>query len=273
MHLLCLKYLYVYNKIRINFVALIVVNQYSMARLDSKGHLKGGIGPVSYHSYNGNVYIQAKPGRGYVKQTAATKKSASDFGRASSLARVIRASLFPILQNHSDNSFYRRFAAKVHIAAQDGNPQPKGSRSLINGNLSLLDHTDCNTSSPFTSYCSPAAEISLSGSRELSIALPEFQVLNHITVLREASHAELLYLVTVINPETNSVGHSELFRVELPLRDTLIPQQQFLTPALPEAHIIVVASAVFYYRNNNLAGMVGLNGKGFHPCEVTKVLR
>ena len=244
-----------------------------MAKLSTKGQIKGSVGPVSYHVYNDTVYIQSKPGKGNVKQTVATQKSASDFGRASSIAKAIRNSLFPILQNHSDNEFYRRFTARINTATQDGNPQPKGNRSLIDGNLSLLTAIDCNTASPFDSYCNLTPLISLSSSRQLIITLPEFLVLEHISAPAEATDAVLVFLVTAIHPDTNSESHSQLFKLELPLKDSLIPAQEWTSIILPEGQLILVASAVFYYRNNTLAGMVGLNGKEFHPCEVSRVLR
>lgn len=244
-----------------------------MARLGLKGQIGGSVGPVTYLAYNGTTYIRTKPGKGGVKQSSETKKSASDFGRASSLAKAIRNSLFPILQNHSDTSFYRRFTANVNAATQDGNPQPKGSRSLMEGNLSLLERIDCNTASPFSTYCTPSPELTLSDSGQLTIALPEFTVLEHIAQIPDATHATLAFLATVINPDTNAQSHAELFKLELALTNSLIPAQQWTTAVLPQGQLIVVASAVFYYRNNNLAGMVGLNSREFHPCEVSGVLR
>lgn len=244
-----------------------------MAKIDIKGHLRGGVGPIAYRTFNGSLIVQSKPGRGNVKQTSNTKKSASDFGRASSLAKAIRHSLYPILQNHSDSAFYRRFTAKVNAATQDGNPQPKGSRNLIDGNLSLLENIDCNTASPYADYCNLSPVLSVSDSRQLTIVLPEFSVLEHIIAPADATHAVLAFLVTVVNSNTSSQSHAELFKLELSLTNSDIPAQQWITQVLPEAQLIVVASAVFYYRNNNLAGMVALNGKEFHPCEVSGVLK
>lgn len=244
-----------------------------MAKIDIKGQLRGSVGPVTYHTYNGNSYIQSKPGKGNVKQSEATRLSASDFGRASSLAKTIRECLFPIVQHHSDPAFYRRFAAKVNAAAQDGNPQPKGSRSLINGNLAALASIDCNTATPFGDYCGLSPELSLSDSNALTIALPGFWVQEGIAPHADATDAELAFLITAINPETNTESHAELFKLQLPLRNGLIPAHQWTTATLPENRLIVIAAAVFYYRRNNLAGMIGLNGKGFHPCEVVGVLR
>lgn len=244
-----------------------------MAKIGFKGQLTGSVGPVYYRTFNGNSYIQTKPGRGNVKQTVATQKSASDFGRASSMAKAIRESLFPVLQHHSDTAFYRRFAAKVNAATQDGNPQPKGSRSLIDGNLALLSHIDCNTASPFSEYCKLSAELSLSDSNVLTISLPELQATESITTYADATDAELAFLVTVINPQDNTQTQAELFKLAIPLTNATISARQWTTASLPENQLIVVAAAVFYYRNNSLAGMIGLNGKGFHPCEVVGVFR
>ena len=244
-----------------------------MAKIGFKGQLTGSVGPVYYRTLNGSSCIQTKPGRGNVKQTEATRQSASDFGRASSMAKAIRESLFPVLQHHSDTAFYRRFAAKVNAATQDGNPQPKGSRSLIDGNLALLSHIDCNTASPFSEYCKGSPELSLSDSNVLTIALPELQVIESITPYTDATDAELAFLVTVINPQTNTQSHAELFKFAIPLSNATIPARQWTTASLPENQLIVVTAAVFYYRRNALVGLIGLNGKEFHPCEVVGVLR
>lgn len=244
-----------------------------MGKIDTKGNLKGAVGPIYYRLYNGDKIVQTKPGKGGVKQTAATKGSASDFGRASSLAKAIRKSLFPVLQNHSDSAFYRRFTALVNAATQANNPQPKGSRSLIEGNLSLLTSIDCNSASPFSSYCTLIPEASLSAARELTIALPEFNVLEQIVKPEDASHATLAFLVTAINPETNLETHAELFQLDMQLNNNLIAAQQWTTAALSENQLVVVTTALFYYKNNRLAGLVALNGKDFHPCEVSGVMR
>lgn len=219
------------------------------------------------------MYVRSKPGKGNVKQTSATKNSASDFGRASSLAKAIRLALFPILQNHSDNAFYRRLTTKANAATQANNATPKGSRALIDGDLTLLDHIDCNNASPFASHCGLFPTRSISGSRELTIALPEFALLEQIFVPAGATDAELVFLVTAINPVTNTESHAQMFRLELPLKESIIAAQQWTTEALPEAQLVILASAVFYYRKNNLAGMVAMNGKEHHPCEISAVLK
>ena len=248
-----------------------------MARINKKGQIIGSIGPVCYHAYNDETYIQSKPGKKKMKQTVATKKSASDFGRGSRLAKAIREAMFPIIQNRSDANFYRRFTTKINTATQDGNAQPIGSRTLLEGNLDLLHHIDCNLASPFVHYCKLTPTLTLSDSRELTIGLPEFSVLDYIAQKEKATHAELVFLVTALPPEIDPNNpiepKAELFRFAFPLKASLVPAQEWTTAVLPQAHIVVVASGLFYFRNNNLAGMVGLNEKEFHPCEITAVLK
>ncbi len=244
-----------------------------MARIDSKGRLTGSIGPVSYRTVNGTTYLQSKPGRGNVKQTSATQQTASDFGRASTMAKAIRQALFPIVQNHSDNAFYRRFTAQVHNATQDGNTQPKGSRSLWQGNLSVLTHMDCNLASPFANHCTLVPELALSIDRELTITLPAFTVTEGIIKQGDATDAALAFLVTCVDAETGAQTHAELFQLEMALANGQLPTQQWTTASVPENQLIIVASAVFYYRRNAVAGLIGRNSKEFHPCAVIAVMR
>jgi hypothetical protein len=147
----------------------------------------------------------------------------------------------------------------------------------MEGNLALLHNIDCNLASPFVNYCKLSPGLSLSDSRQLTIALPEFSVLDYIAQKEKATHAELVFLVTALPPEIDPDNpiepKAELFRFAFPLKASLIPAQQWTTDVLPQAHIVVVVSALFYYRNNALAGMVGLNEKEFHPCEVTMILK
>lgn len=255
------------------FVCQTTQNQQTMARIDSKGRLTGSIGPVSYRTFNGTTYLQSKPGKGNVQQTLATQQTASDFGRASTMAKSIRQALFPIVHNHSDTTFYRRFTAQVHTATQDGNPQPKGSRSLWHGNLSVLTNMECNAASPFANYCTLAPELTLSIDREVTITLPAFTVAEGIKQQGDATDATLAFLVTCVDAATGAQTHAELFQLDMELANGELPTQQWTTAAVPENQLIIVASAVFYYRRNAVAGLIGRNSKEFHPCAVIAVMR
>lgn len=241
-----------------------------MAKITPSGHLKGTVGPVSYRNLNGQMIVQSRPGS--VKQSKATKNSGFDFGRASRTSKAIRSALFPLLRDFQDAAFYRRLTGIVTNATLAGNSSPSGKRSLQDGDLSLMVNTDCNTSSPFSKYCLVEADGGLQDNR-LALSLPEIAIGEQLVRLPNASHATLSYLVVAIDPLTLNETHAELFELPLSFADQSTPAVAWLTQQLPENQLLLIASAVFYFRKNKLAGLIGLNHKDCHPCEITAVFR
>jgi len=241
-----------------------------MAKITSSGHIKGTVGPVSYRNLNGQTIVQSRPGK--VKQSKATKESGFDFGRASRTSKAIRLALFPLLRDFQDAAFYRRLTGLVTQATRAGNSSPSGKRNLRDGDLSLLANTDCNVNSPFAKYCLVEIDGGRDGER-LSLFLPAIEIQEQLVQLPNASHATLAYLVVAMDPETLAETHAELFELPLSFADQSTPETTWLTEPLPDNQLLLVASAVFYYRKNKLAGLIGLNSKDCHPCEITAVLR
>ncbi|GEP50740.1 hypothetical protein FNO01nite_14120 [Flavobacterium noncentrifugens] len=240
-----------------------------MAKITSSGQIKGTVGPVSYRSINGQAIVQSRPGT--IKQSKATKASGFDFGRASRTSKAIRTALFPVLRDFEDSAFYRRFTGLVTKATLAANSGISGRRILKDGDLSLLANTDCNNSSPFSRYCLVEVHGGIENHR-MSLSLPAFDIKQQLVQLPNATHATLCYLVVAINPETLAETHAEMF--ELPLSFTAVSTEAvaWLTGPLPENQLLVIASAIFYFRKNKLAGMIGQNSRDFHPCEITAVL-
>jgi len=103
--------------------------------------------------------------------------------------------------------------------------------------------------------------------------LPAIEIQEQLLQLPNASHATLAYLVVAMDPETLAETHAELFELPLSFADQSTPETAWLTEPIPENQLLLVTSAVFYYRKNKLAGLIGLNSKDCHPCEITAVLR
>ena len=240
-----------------------------MAKITPSGQIKGTVGPVSYRSLNGQAIVQSRPGT--VKQSKATKASGFDFGRASRTSKAIRSALFPVLRDFEDRFFYRRFTGLVTKATLAGNSGISGRRSLKDGDLSLLANTDCNGNSPFSRYCLVEVDGGIENHR-MSLSLPAFDIKEQLVQLPNATHATMCYLVAAINPETLAETHAELFELPFSFEDGSTAAVEWLTELLPENQLLVIASAMFYFRKNKLAGMVGLNSREFHPCEITAVL-
>lgn len=244
-----------------------------MAKITPKGQLSGIVGPVSYRVKNGVTVVQTKPGKGKMKQTEATASAASDFGSASTAARKIRTAMFPILQGHGDAALYRRFAAKVYEAVKLDTQHSKGKRTLADGDLSVLSGFDCNANSPFAKYCALWPMVAYDAGQNIVLSVPAFHPAEMIRAIPTASDSEICLLVTAFDPETLAETHTEMFRLPFALTDQEVPEQQWvLTGVVPNA-VVVLTAAVFYFRNNNAAGAVGLNGKHLHPCAIVAAFR
>jgi hypothetical protein len=244
----------------------------NMAKITAKGLLSGGVGPVAYRMLNGQGIVQSRPGKGGVKQTKSTKESASEFGNASAAAKAIRMALFPILQSHTDHRMHIRFTAKVFEAATANTILPRGSRTLKDGDLSMLDHFQFNTNSLFSDYCTLQPDLHMDASGQLVIDLPEFSPNEVLAFPYEASGCDVCYMVSVFDPISWQQVHAEVFRVTAAKGSSSVPAQEFQTAPVAAGHVVIVTAAILFVRNNNLMGNLQLNSKVLHPCEIVEVI-
>jgi len=244
-----------------------------MARINYKGQLSGSIGPISHRILDGVAIIQTKPAKGKLKQTEATKESASEFGIASKTAKQIRLGLFPIIQNLGDSHLHSRFGTSVYQATIRDNSEPKGKRILINGNFELLNDFEFNNNSEYSKYCNVKADFELNEEMELQISIPEFSSKDQIYSVEEASNAEIAYLITAFDESSFKVTYEAIFKHQFSTGDTSIPAQQWKSAKIAPNQLLFITTAVFYIRKNNLAGPIVLNNKQLHPCKVAGVIR
>lgn len=242
-----------------------------MARINAKGLLSGTVANYTFRVVDGRGIVQSKPGKGRVKQTAATKSSASEFGNAHALAKKIREAHFPLLQNLSDSKMYNRFATAVYNTILSAESLPKGVRTLADGDLGILDHFQFNIDSTFSKYCTVPMQAGLDKENRMRIVLDAFHPDAAIARASMATKAKLSFLVTAFQPEDGTQSHAELFQLAFDIADTSTAPQKWVSSTLPSEHIAFVSVALFYYRNNNLIGAVSLNSKKLHPSEILKV--
>lgn len=244
-----------------------------MARLNTKGQLSGGMGPVYYRILNGEPIIQAKPGKG-IRQSDGTKASASNFGIASNLAKHIRLSLFPLLQNMSDSYMYTRFTPRIFKAVSNGRKQSENTPTLIEGDFSGLNSFQFNINSVFNDFCNLKPDFNREDDGKLAITVPAFSSNNTITSIESATHCEICYLVTAFDSQINIVTYQDVFKTTVTLNNSeIIPVVRWTTPPLAAGQLVIVTAAVFYFRYDKLMGFVPLNNKQLHPCEIAAIFK
>lgn len=239
-----------------------------MATINSKGQLSGTVGSYSFRIVNGKAIVQSKPGKNNMKQTEATKSSASEFGKANSTAKKIRLALVPIIQNLADTKMYNRFAVKVHEAVLGCTSLPKGNRNFAEGDLSLMANFQLNNNSPFQKFASFSPEITLKDLGQVQIALPEIIAKDQIYFTENTTECTVCFLVTALDKTDYTESYSEVFKFSIDNQNSIIASQQWTTPALASDQIIIISRAIFYYQHIQHMGATVLNSKEMHPAEI-----
>jgi len=241
-----------------------------MSKINAKGQLAGATGPVYFRMLNGKMIMQSLPKKH--KKAAVTKANAGEFGLASRISKNLRTALFPILMDMADVMMYKRFVAVVHHAIKSNHSLDKGSRTLIDGDLALLNNFEMNSNSPFAQYCHLQPEAELSGQRiKLSVTAPEGNAV--IKAPEAATSCELCIHICVSNPETTAVPFAEQFRMELPLRGNATPLSEWLSSELPAGQLALVTASLLFYRQDPYSGRITLSSRALHPCSVIGAFR
>jgi len=244
-----------------------------MATINSKGQLSGTVGPYSFRVVNGKAIVQSKPGRNNVKQTEATKSSASDFGKASYTAKQIRLALFTILQNMTDSRMHIRFATKVYETALSAIELPKGKKLFADGNFSVMQNFEFNSNSLFSRYATIKPQATLNALGQIQLSIPKIYPRNEVLFPIQASDCQLCFMVSAFDKDDYVISYCEVFNVELSLESRVVPPQEFITPELPKNAIVFVCQALFYYRKNSVIGKIPLNSKEVHPVSILGVFK
>lgn len=239
-----------------------------MARVNNKGIITGSIGNISYRMLNGQSIVQSKPGRGGVKQTAATKLTATEFGVANHIGMRLRHCLFPVLQHGSDKAMHRRFSTVLLKTMQTDMIHPKGSRQLVDSDLTLLTGFEFHADSPVNEY-SRVVPSWINTAGQVTITVPEFSPKVAVSHPKEASHVMLCYFITVIDSQHWLVKHEEVFKLRFGVNDPMVTATAWESAVLPLGCLVLLTEAVYFIRHNRLLDDVVLNDKTLHPARVT----
>jgi hypothetical protein len=237
-----------------------------MATLGNKKSFSGMVGNVVFKSLNGQQVVQSRPTN--IRQTTATKKSASEFGSCSQWARQLRNGLSPFLVGLTDSTMHSRFSAAVYNAIKSNTALPRGERTPLNSNMESLHGFEFNTHSPFANNFKPPITAGLTSTKEVAVALPAFDPETEMTFLAGCTTARLavyMYATNLKDPESTLAFHS-LLALD---KQTTVPAQNLLTTTpLPDGYFVLVSAKLLYYNANVLTESNYLNTKEFSPAMV-----
>lgn len=242
-----------------------------MARINAKGLLSGIVGPVAFRVVNGKPIVSSKPGKGRVKQTAATKKSASEFGVALAAARKIRLGLSDVFGQYADPGMHRRFGTKVYEVLRSCHDKPSGTRTITDGDISLLERFDFNAESPFAKHCFIQPAVSMAETGIVTITLPESVSPGDFPQKGKATGCDLCFEVIAFNTQNWHVAKREAFILQAGFSVKSVNGNEYATAPFENGLLIIVTATIIYKRNNAALGTLTLNNKSLHPAEISAV--
>lgn len=239
-----------------------------MAKVDSKGMVRGTAGSVIYRRYRGMNILQGKPRK--FEQTAASIRSAAEFGLSSTTAAVIRHAFQPAYV-HRDGQAVSRSTQLVYRGIRGSLSGSVGQRDLHDADLSSIIGMEFNIKSRFSEVIQASPRVERDERGRISVFMGAFDAATDIRVPANIRKAVNKYRIRF-----SLIGFN--FRQEyyecLGVRDLEVRKygkleaQEIRFEAAPaEDQLLMLSVSLLAYRETRMEeGYVLLNSQEFSPC-------
>jgi hypothetical protein len=220
-----------------------------MARMIN-GKISGSISNTTYYTVNGISILRSKPGRGGVKQSKATKKSASAFGKASSI-------IHPLLNELATELNFKMIMknrGKVVSAAKNWLMlETEEADSSLNTFQPALELNDIVT---LEKILNVQMELIVAKDNTLSVVVGSFNPFADIKAPQKTEIVELkVVLVTSNTTKEQTIVEKYPISVEIPFCDAEVGEQTLEFPIHPGAGSIILVGLIICYKGYQINGM------------------
>nr|WP_319398273.1 hypothetical protein [uncultured Carboxylicivirga sp.] len=176
-----------------------------MARQKGIIKLEGRIGDLSFYK-SGNDYLARSKGGvegDRIKNDPAyarTRENGQEFGRAGKAGKLIRNALKVPIKKAADNKVSSRLAALVLKAIQADTTNARGERTVIDGDLSLLQGFEFNAKQSLESIVTAPFTIAIDrAAGTFTVNVQEFVPTTEIAVVEGATHLQFIAAAAAID--------------------------------------------------------------------------
>ncbi|MFA4868111.1 MAG: hypothetical protein WC623_07930 [Pedobacter sp.] len=239
-----------------------------MARVDGK-FITGKIGPTVYKKYRNKQVIQQTPVFTPSSHTEPSKITAKIFGKASTLARILRDNLSTITTEFTDGEMVNRLNSEViHILNQCKNLE-KGIFNFNNDSFDRLNGFEFNHGSLVRNIFHVRPELEVTGN-QLKINIPEMRLPQEFNFPKEIDQCMMSFglgMFDLTNGQHyfNPIQSTE---IEYQYQAKVITPQQFKFEIEPGCLCVIVISLQFL--RNTFAGKMFYNTIDFNPTAILK---
>lgn len=214
------------------------------------GQVIGSISKTTFLFVNGIGILRSKPGRGNVKQTTATKKMASVFGKASSM-------IHPLLNELAEELYFKMIMknrGKVVSAAKDWLIKvPESTDSSLNSFLPAIELNDQVT---LEKVLKVSMELTVAKDNKISLSMESFNPTIAILVPKKTDTIELkAVLITSHTDKDQAVVEKYPVTLEIPYSDAEVGEQTLQFPVQPEAGTVFLVALAICYKGYRINGM------------------
>jgi hypothetical protein len=226
-------------------------------------NIKGSIGNVSFTPKGAIHIVRIKPGKGGVKQTAATKRSAALFGKLiSPFSKLIRNSFFPITNGMHDGTMVNRMNSSISSVIYQ-HREDDGSFNFNADSFLRLRGFNFNIHSSLDKSLLFPIQI-LEKDREMSVLFPEFNISKNFKFPKKSRSCVLSLQIAHFHL---SSGKYRIFTPEKLIINSNATVQHAVTFNYPIIKgSLCLAGISLLYENDS--GPFQVNHKGFHPSAI-----
>lgn len=237
-----------------------------MAIIDSKGRLHGKLGNVVYRTVGKTAIVQSKAGE--VKQTAATKQSAMEFGLASNCSKIIRTAFFPLTYT-ADGGMINRLNGAVLKCIKNSENQKRGERDLHDGDLKFLEGFQFNRYSPLNSALKIRPIAELDSSNRIRVQIPAFKDIADLLHPIHSQSCVLRLMILAINFRDDYYQYTSYIDIEIAKRELFLGHEWRPEEVLPSGSIAFVSASLHYYGASGMVEeAISLNSRECSPAEL-----
>ena len=215
--------------------------------------LSGKMGDVIFSNRKGKKYAKAKSTKP-MRQTAATKKSSSDFGEASKVGARIRTAFAPLIKQYGDTTVVTRFTKHILKIFKTVPSTFIGSKKLGQGDVGIFKDFQFNASAKLDLLLHQQPKVKLEGSG-LNIAFKGDSIVDLFKWIAKADTAVLqlmVYNLSLDGDDDEVVCIKDLF---IPLENEHFGGAKLQVPLnLIGEQVVWVAMGVHFLHQNGMIG-------------------
>lgn len=248
------------------FCAFNLKYELTMGRLDGK-YIRGLVGESVFKKVGKTQIVQGKSKK-KIKQTAATKKAAGVFGKASNLASDIRVALAQTIGDH-DNMAISRFTGENALILNSALIPGSQKFDFSNAVFDKLNGFEFNINSPVRRLLF-AQPMVITTDEAIKIALPEMHIPKDLKFPTEGNNCILAFQLAQFDLENYKRLEQQTQSIEIKYeyKPLTVAATEFSFTAQPGCLCIITVTLRYFTKT--FAGNLGINSKSFNPAAILK---